>query len=72
MEFFLCIVVLSNYFGPNEFGDHFVLKYVVGTFDIHWVLASFSKKVLSPHAYWRQDMMMDELLSTTTLPMLSR
>ena len=72
VEFFLCIVVLSNYFGPNEFGDHFVLKYVLGIFDMHWMLASFSKKLLSPHVYWRQATMMDEFLSTTTSPMLPR
>ena len=63
---------LSNYFGPNEFGDHFVLKYVLGTFEMHWVLASFSRKMLSPHAYSIQAMMMDEFLSTTTSSMLPR
>ena len=25
---------LSNYFGPNKFGDHFVLEYVLGTLEI--------------------------------------
>jgi hypothetical protein len=38
---------LSNYFGSNEFGDHFVLKYILGTLEMYWMLVSFSKKVLS-------------------------
>ena len=53
-------------------GDHFVLKNVLGRFDIHWMLGSFSKKVSSSHAYWRQAMMIDEFLSTTTSSMLPR
>ena len=50
---------LSNYFGPNVFGDHFVLKCDLGTFEMHWMLASFSRKVLSPCAYWSQARIMD-------------
>jgi hypothetical protein len=30
LEFILCIVV-SNYVRPNEFGDHLVLDFVLGT-----------------------------------------
>ena len=63
---------LSNYFGPNMFGAHFVLKCVLGTFEMHWMLASFSRKVLSPCAYWSQARMLDYVLSTTTSPMPSR
>jgi hypothetical protein len=41
----------SNYFGPNEFGYHFVLEFVLGTFEMHWKLVSFTRKVVSPCAY---------------------
>jgi hypothetical protein len=44
----------SNYFGPNEFGYHFVLEFVLGTLEMHWKLVSFTRKVLSPCAYWSQ------------------
>ena len=27
---------LSNYFGPNKFGDHFVLECVLATLDMHF------------------------------------
>ena len=43
-----------NYFGPNEFGYHFVLEFVLGTFEMHWEIVSFTRKVLSPCAYWSQ------------------
>ena len=39
----------SNNFGPNMFGDHFVLKFVLGTLEMHWMLVSFIRKVLSPY-----------------------
>jgi hypothetical protein len=26
---------VSNYFGPNEFGDHIVLEYVLSTWEIY-------------------------------------
>ena len=41
----------SNYFGPNEFGDHVVLEFVLGTLEMHWKLVLFTRKVLSPCAY---------------------
>ena len=41
----------SNYFGPNEFGDHVVLEFVLGTFEMHWKLVSLTRKVFSPCAY---------------------
>ena len=44
----------SNYFGPNEFGDHGVLEFVLGTLEMHWKFVSFTRKVLSPCAYWSQ------------------
>ena len=46
----------SNYFGPNEFGYHFVLEFVLGTLEMHWKLVSFRRKVLS-RAYWSQTRM---------------
>jgi hypothetical protein len=30
---------VSNYFGPNEFGNHIVLEYVLGTWEIYWCLS---------------------------------
>ncbi len=30
----------SNYFGPNEFGYHFILEFVLGTLEMHWKLIS--------------------------------
>jgi hypothetical protein len=30
---------VSNYFGRNEFGDHIVLEYVLGTWEIYWCLS---------------------------------
>src|SRR5664279_3275066 len=62
---------LSNYFGPNEFGDHFVLKCVLDTLEMHWMLVSFIRKVLSPRAYWSQARMSDRLLSTTSHQFIS-
>ena len=44
----------SNYFVPNEFGDHVVLEFVLGTLEMHWKLVSLTRKVLSPCAYWSQ------------------
>ena len=44
----------SNYFGPNEFGYHFVLEFVLGTLEMHWKLVSYTRKVVSPCAYWSQ------------------
>ena len=44
----------SNYFGPNEFGYHLVLEFVLGTLEMHWELVSFTRKVVSPCAYWSQ------------------
>ena len=44
----------SNYYGPNEFGYHGVLECVLGTLEMHWKLVSFTRKVLSPYAYWSQ------------------
>ena len=41
----------SNYFGPNEFGDHVVLEFVLGTLEMHWKLVSFTRNVLSPCSY---------------------
>ena len=35
---------LSNYFGPNKFGDHFVLECVLGTLDMHWMLVSLLER----------------------------
>ena len=60
----------SNYFGPNEFGYHFVLEFVLGTLEMHWKLVSFKEGVitmclLEPSSDDR------ELLSSTS-PMLSR
>ena len=40
---------LSNYFGPNKFGDHFVLECVLGTLDMHWMLVSMIRKVVPPY-----------------------
>ena len=45
----------SNYFGPNEFGYHVVLDFVLGTLEMHWKLVSFKEGVFSrddggPHA----------------------
>jgi len=44
----------SNYFGPNEFGYLVVLEFVLGTLKMHWKLVSFTRKVVSPCAYWSQ------------------
>ena len=30
----------SNYFGPNEFGYHVVLEFVLGTLEMLWKLVS--------------------------------
>jgi hypothetical protein len=38
----------SNYLGPNEFGYHVVLKFVLGTLEMHWKLVSSTRKVVSP------------------------
>ena len=37
----------SNYFGPNEFGDHVVLDLVLGTLEMHWKLVSFKEGVFT-------------------------
>ena len=37
----------SNYFGPNEFGYHVVLDFVLGTLGMHWKLVSFKEGVFS-------------------------
>ena len=37
----------SNYFGPNEFGDHVVLNFVLGTLEMHWKLVPFKEGVIS-------------------------
>jgi len=61
----------SNYFGPNEFGDHGVLEFVLGTFgDALEACLTYKKGVitmclLEPSSDDR------ELLSSTS-PMLSR
>ena len=34
--------------------------------EMHWMLVSFTMKVSSPHAYWSQARMVDEILSTTS------
>jgi hypothetical protein len=44
----------SNYLGPNEFGYHVVLKFVLGTLEMHWKLVSSTRKVVSPCASWSQ------------------
>lgn len=44
---------LSNCFGPNKFGDHFVLECVLGTLDLHWMLVSLIRKVVPPYFFWR-------------------
>ena len=44
----------SNYFGPNKFGYHVVLDFVLGTLEMRWKLVSFSRKVFSPFGYWSQ------------------
>jgi hypothetical protein len=56
----------ANYFGPNKFGDQLVLKWVLGTLEMHWMLVSFTREVLSPCAYWSQARIINELLSTTS------
>ena len=33
----------SNYFGPNEFGYHVVLEFVLGTLEMHWKIFSFKE-----------------------------
>jgi hypothetical protein len=43
---------LSNYFGPNKFGDHFVLECVLGTLDMHWMLVSMIRKVVPPYEFF--------------------
>ena len=40
----------SNYFGPNEFGYHGVLDFVLGTLEMDWKLVSFSREVSS--TFW--------------------
>ena len=45
---------LSNYFGPNKFGDHFVLECVLGTQDMHWMLVALIRKVVPPYTFWRE------------------
>ena len=37
----------SNYFGPNEFGYHVVLDFVLGTLEMHWKVVSFKEGVVS-------------------------
>ena len=37
----------SNYFGPNEFGYHVVLDFVLGTLEMHCKFATFKKGVIS-------------------------
>ena len=37
----------SNYFGPNEFGYHVVLDFVLGTLEMHWKIVSFKEGVFS-------------------------
>lgn len=37
----------TNLFGPNEFGDQIVLKRVLGTMKMHWMLELIIMKVLS-------------------------
>ena len=47
--------------GPNEFGNHFVLEFVLGTMEMHWMLASFIRKVFSPCDYWSQAFMINKI-----------
>ena len=56
----------SNYFGPNEFGYHVVLEFVLGTLEMHWKLVSFSREVSS--FFWLLEPSLDdrELLSPTS------
>ena len=37
----------SNYFGPNEFGYHVVLDFVLGTLEMHWKFASFKEDAIT-------------------------
>ena len=43
----------SNFFGPNKFGYHVVLDFVLGTLEIHWKLVSVKEGVLH-FAFWSQ------------------
>ena len=38
---------VSNYFGPNKFGYHVVLNFVLGTLGMDWKLVSFKEDVFS-------------------------
>ena len=56
----------SNYFGPNEFGYHGVLEFVLGTLEMHWKLVSFTRKVLSPFCLLEPSLDDRVLLSPTS------
>ena len=44
----------SNYFGPNKFGDHFVLNCVLGALEIYWMLVFQILKKWCINENWRQ------------------
>jgi hypothetical protein len=66
MEFIICIVVSLTTLDPISLGTKMYLNVVLGTLEMQWMLVSFIRKVLSPYDYWRQAMMIGELLSTTS------
>ena len=56
----------SNSLVPMSLGTILFVNVVLGTLEMHWRLVSFTRKVLSPCAYWSQARMINELLSTTS------
>ena len=49
MEFVLCIVVSLTTLNPISLGTILYLNNVLGTLEMHWMLASFIRKVVSPY-----------------------
>ena len=43
-------------------GTMLYLNFVLGTMEIHWMLASLIRKVFSPCDYWSQALMINKIL----------
>ena len=63
MEFVLGIGV-SNSLVPMSLGTILFVLLLYEQLEMHWILGSFKRKVLSPCAYWSQARMINELLCT--------
>ena len=67
---FLCEVCpmycrFSNFLVPMSLGTILFVLLFQEQLEMHWMLGSLTRKVVSPCAYWSQARMLNELLSTT-------